>query len=142
MREPDPRITDTKSDYALCLNPGRGSYLADLLYAYRRQDDENRLSHTQFSDEANTPPAIGIETKGGGDGDVSTQSGAQGAPFVRAQYRHLVRLPNATGRPLPLLPIVYVHGSRWVVDFAQRTECKPVCDQLDAVKRVLSTYVN
>ncbi|KAM3549455.1 hypothetical protein MY1884_007774 [Beauveria asiatica] len=129
LREPDPRILDTKSDYALCLNPERGSSLADRLCAYRQLHAENRTSHIQFSDEANTPPAIGIETKSGGDGDGSTQSSAQSASFVRAQYRHIARLPNAGNQPLPRLPIVHVHGSRWSLDCAQRTESNTIIYQ-------------
>ncbi|OAA55098.1 hypothetical protein ISF_08019 [Cordyceps fumosorosea ARSEF 2679] len=80
LREPDPRITDTKSDYALCLDPEQGSRLAGLLRAYRQLGEENRTSHIQFSDEANTPPAVGVETKSGGDGGTRRRRAARRAP--------------------------------------------------------------
>ncbi|KAG8413028.1 hypothetical protein J3458_013449 [Metarhizium acridum] len=79
----------------------------------------------QFSDEASTPPAVGIETKSG-DGDGATLSGAQSASFVRGQFRHLASLPNAGHRPLPIIPTILIHGARWSVDFADRTGSQTV----------------
>ncbi|KIE00605.1 hypothetical protein MAJ_03380, partial [Metarhizium majus ARSEF 297] len=126
LRDPDPLLADTKSDYVLCLDPPDKSRLAELLRHFRQRNPQtNRAAHVQFSDEASTPPVVGIETKSS-DGDGATQSGAQSASFVRGQFRHLSSLPRAEHKPLPIIPTILIHGARWSVDFAHRTESQTV----------------
>ncbi|KHN97407.1 uncharacterized protein MAM_05004 [Metarhizium album ARSEF 1941] len=81
LRDPDPLLADTKSDYALCLDPPENSRLVELLRHYRRLNPQkNRAAHIQFSDEASTPLAVGIETKSC-DGEGAGFSGLQSKTF-------------------------------------------------------------
>jgi hypothetical protein len=90
------------------------------LRKYRSASRSNRVVHFQTSDEANTPVAISIETKSHSSNSAIVGP-AQLATWLRAHFRHLESLPNSSADALPMLPVVFVDGTKWRVDFAVRT---------------------
>ncbi|KAF5024620.1 hypothetical protein F66182_3383 [Fusarium sp. NRRL 66182] len=121
FRDPSPFLQAAKVDYAVFLNPARNSSLGSLLRSYRSVDRSNKVIHFQTSDEANTPAAISIETKS--QSSVGAIAGpAQLATWLRAHFCHLASLPNSSADGLPMLPVIFVEGTKWRVDFAIRTQ--------------------
>lgn len=127
FRDSNPFLHDTKIDYAIFHNPPDGSALNLSLHRYRSLDRNNRVSCLQTSDEANTPLAIGIETKNN-KANSAIGGPAQLDTLLRSHFRHLDSLPNASSQELPMLPVVFVNGANWRVDFAVRTETNLVCE--------------
>ncbi|KAK1761613.1 hypothetical protein QBC33DRAFT_502502 [Phialemonium atrogriseum] len=125
-RDPDPLLGDNKVDYGLFLsqhpsehnNPNDSlSHSPDILLP---------CSHIQLSDGAPTPLAVSIETKSLRADGIGGPS--QLANWVRAHFRHLALLVERAGGgvPLPVLPVVFVYGASWRVDFAERRDGKTV----------------
>ena len=80
------------------------------------------ITHVRLTDDARTPLGISIETKSQRAGLISGH--AQLAGWVRAHFRQLERVASLAGyeMELPTLPIVFVHGHKWSVDFVERRE--------------------
>ena len=113
-----------KIDYVVVLDPPARSALASAIRAYRTLNPRTRhATPLQLPDDPNTPTAIAIKTKSANADEISGPT--QLALWARAHFRFLECLPSATGN-LPILPVIYVHGARWRVDFAQRTAEKLV----------------
>ncbi|GKT97527.1 hypothetical protein Ct61P_15377 [Colletotrichum tofieldiae] len=125
FRDPDPFLTDAKVDYAVFLDPTEGdSTLAASVRAYCEPNPRERVvCHVQLPDNAPTPAVIPIETKSANaDGVLGP---VQLATWTRAQFRLLASFPSAAA--LPIIPVIFVHGANWRVDFAQQTHQKQVC---------------
>ncbi|KAK7428866.1 hypothetical protein QQZ08_004636 [Neonectria magnoliae] len=120
LRDPNPFLSDTKIDYAILLEPSINSLLESSLRKYKALDRLNRVAHVQLSDEGNTPVAVGIETKSK-KSNSAIAGPAQLATWLRAHFRHLESLPNSSADHLPILPVIFVDGADWRVDFAERT---------------------
>ncbi|WQF90563.1 Putative PD-(D/E)XK nuclease [Colletotrichum destructivum] len=121
FRESNPFLTDVKIDYAFFLEPAPENPLAAALQAYRQPNPHARhVALVQLPDNPNTPAAIPVETKSASADAVLGP--VQLATWARAHFRHLESLPSAAD--LPLLPVIFVHGATWRVDFAQRTHDK------------------
>ncbi|EXA30614.1 hypothetical protein FOVG_18034 [Fusarium oxysporum f. sp. pisi HDV247] len=120
FRDQSPFLQEAKVDYAIFLNPAKNSTLDVSLRKYRSASRTNRVVHFQTSDEANTPVAISIETKSHSSNSAIVGP-AQLATWLRAHFRHLESLPNSSADALPMLPVVFVDGTKWRVDFAVRT---------------------
>ncbi|KAL2023724.1 hypothetical protein VTK56DRAFT_1438 [Thermocarpiscus australiensis] len=85
------------------------------------------LTHFTLSDFALTPLAISIETKTLQAKPI--EGSVQLANWVRAHFRQLARVVERCRRrdpgfQLPILPIIYVYGNTWRVDFAHRWDGK------------------
>lgn len=114
FRDPSPVLSDAKVDYVIVLAPPADG----ALYVALRRGGY-RATHVQLSDEADTPIAVGIETKSS-VADGSVVGPAQLATWARAHFRQLEALPAADPDNLPVLPLVFVKGAEWRVEFAQR----------------------
>jgi hypothetical protein len=135
----NPVLRENKVDYGIFLQPtqhqgsvgpgnnddddGLGKLLADLC---RKGVD---INHCGLSDSAPTPLAISIETKSLQANAV--EGSVQLANWVRAHFRQLAQVVEYHGRdpadcPLPAVPLMYVEGPRWRVDFAERQDGKTV----------------
>ncbi|CCF36472.1 hypothetical protein CH063_08039 [Colletotrichum higginsianum] len=125
FRESDPFLTDAKVDYAVFLDPIEADCtLAASVRAYCEPNPRERVvCHVQLPDNAPTPAVIPIETKSANaDGVLGP---VQLATWTRAQFRLLASFPSATA--LPIIPVIFVHGANWRVDFAQQTHHNQVC---------------
>ncbi|KAL6366254.1 hypothetical protein LRP88_00099 [Fusarium phalaenopsidis] len=119
LRDPDPFLKDAKVDYGMFIEPHEGSRLYSLIQRFKFLNQNNRVAHVKLSDERNTPIAISIETKNPkSNGELSGP--AQLGTWVRAHFRHLESLPRVSREGLPILPIVFINGANWRVDFAER----------------------
>ncbi|KAK3356310.1 hypothetical protein B0T25DRAFT_536497 [Lasiosphaeria hispida] len=126
FHDDDPALRENKVDYGIFLQPtpreddGLAERLADL-------GSENiDITHFTLSDFAPTPLAISIETK---TLQANAMEGSvQLANWVRAHFRQLARVVERRRHDpsyqLPILPIIYVYGSIWRVDFAHRYESR------------------
>lgn len=124
-RDPDPLLGDNKVDYGLFLSrPPEHNNPTDSLS--HSPDILLPCSHIQLSDGAPTPLAVSIETKSLRADGIGGPS--QLANWVRAHFRHLALLVERGGGgvPLPVLPVVFVYGASWRVDFAERRDGKTV----------------
>ncbi|PNP74463.1 hypothetical protein FNYG_12198 [Fusarium nygamai] len=124
LRDPDPFITDARIDYGIFFEPREDSSLYSAIKAFKARNENNRVAHVQLTDERDTPLAISIETKNPKSTGGGVAGPAQLGTWVRAHFRHLESLPRANPDNLPMLPIIFVNGADWRVDFAQRTPDK------------------
>ncbi|KAJ4310919.1 hypothetical protein N0V84_010723 [Fusarium piperis] len=123
LRDPDPFLKDAKVDYGIFIEPQEGSGLHSSIQRFKSLNHNNRVAHLKLSDERNTPIAISIETKNPkSNGELSGP--AQLGTWVRAHFRHLESLPRVSRENLPVLPIIFVNGADWRVDFAERRNDK------------------
>lgn len=125
FHDDDPTLRENKVDYGIFLQPARGGdglseRLADLA------SEGIDLTHFTLSDFAPTPLAISIETKTPQAKPI--EGSVQLANWVRAHFRQLARVVERRGHgpgyQLPILPIIYVYGNIWRVDFAHRWDGK------------------
>lgn len=157
FHDEDPALRDNKVDYGIFLQPDPGDGLADLLANLRGESVD--ITHFPLSDLSPTPLAISIETKTLLANPI--EGSVQLANWVRAHFRQLSKLLERRGHDpanfsLPVLPIIYVCGSTWRVDFAQRHDRKTMiyegfvvgdtqtvfgCYQVCAAIRRLATWV-
>lgn len=126
LRDPDPFITDARIDYGIFFEPREDSSLYSAIKIFKARNENNRVAHVQLTDERDTPLAISIETKNPKSTGGGVAGPAQLGTWVRAHFRHLESLPRADPDNLPMLPIIFVNGADWRVDFAQRTPDKLV----------------
>ncbi|KAK2469551.1 hypothetical protein H9L39_18822, partial [Fusarium oxysporum f. sp. albedinis] len=124
LRDPDPFITDARIDYGIFFEPREDSSLYSAIKTFKARNENNRVAHVQLTDERDTPLAISIETKNPKSTGGGVAGPAQLGTWVRAHFRHLESLPRADPKNLPMLPIIFVNGADWRVDFAQRTPDK------------------
>ncbi|KAG8664308.1 uncharacterized protein FPOAC1_013646 [Fusarium poae] len=124
LRDPDPFITDARIDYGIFFEPREDSSLYSAIKTFKARNENNRVAHVQLTDERDTPLAISIETKNPKSTGGGVAGPAQLGTWVRAHFRHLESLPRADPDNLPMLPIIFVNGADWRVDFAQRTPDK------------------
>jgi hypothetical protein len=153
----DPGLRENKVDYGIFLQPaggddGLGERLSDLA------SEDVDLTHFALSDFALTPLAISIETKTLQAKPI--EGPVQLANWVRAHFRQLARVVercrHGPDYQLPILPIIYVYGNIWRVDFAHRCDGKTMiyegmvvgdthtvygCYQVCAAIRRLATWV-
>ncbi|EXL67929.1 hypothetical protein FOPG_15980 [Fusarium oxysporum f. sp. conglutinans race 2 54008] len=124
LRDPDPFITDARIDYGIFFEPREDSSLYSAIKTFKARNENNRVAHVQLTDERDTPLAISIETKNPKSTGGGVAGPAQLGTWVRAHFRHLESLPRADPKNLTMLPIIFVNGADWRVDFAQRTPDK------------------
>lgn len=117
------------------IEPPEGSRLYSSIRRFKSLNQNNRIAHVKLSDEGNTPIAISIETKNPKSNGELTGP-AQLGTWVRAHFRHLESLPRVSTEGLPILPIVFVNGADWRVDFAERRRDRMVC--CDALSRLIA----
>ncbi|KAK3302587.1 uncharacterized protein B0T15DRAFT_577658 [Chaetomium strumarium] len=125
FHDDDPALRENKVDYGIFLQPARGDDgLAERLSDLASEDID--LTHFTLSDFAPTPLAISIKTKT--LQAKPTEGSVQLANWVRAHFRQLARLVERCHHDpdyqLPVLPIIYVYGNTWRVDFAHRCDGK------------------
>lgn len=165
----DPALRENKVDYGIFLQPRSEGFtasadrsadnngLAELLADLAGEDVD--ITHCTLSDLAPTPLAVSIETK---TPQANTVEGSvQLASWVRAHFRQLAKVVERRGHdpashPLPILPIIFVQGNIWRVDFAHRCDAKTMiyegivvgdthtlygCYQACAAVRLLATWV-
>lgn len=127
FHDDDPALRENKVDYGIFLQPTQGNdglsnRLADL------SAEGIHVTHFALSDFAPTPLAISIETKTLQAKPI--EGPVQLANWVRAHFRQLTRVVERrghdAGRELPILPLIYVFGNTWRVDFAHRLDGKTV----------------
>ncbi|KAJ4246837.1 hypothetical protein NW762_013389 [Fusarium torreyae] len=125
LRDPDPFLKDAKVDYGIFVKPLEGSRLYTSIRDFKNLNFNNHVAHVMLSDERSTPIAISIETKNPkSNGELSGP--AQLGTWVRAHFRHLETLPRVSKEDLPILPLVFVNGAEWRVDFAERRHDKMI----------------
>ncbi|KAK1974334.1 hypothetical protein LZ30DRAFT_608268 [Colletotrichum cereale] len=118
---------NVKIDYAILLDFSPESDFTSTVEAYRKSDaGTHHVTYIQLPDNPDTPAAIPIETKSANAEMVSGP--AQLAAWARTHFDFLSRLPSAA--QLPVLPVIFVHGARWRVDFAERAHGKLVSSVL------------
>lgn len=123
----DPMIRESKVDYGIFLDSARGGDgLSESFLDVAREGID--LTHFTLSDFAPTPLAISIKTTTLQAEPV--EGSVQLANWVRGHFRQLSRVAERRGHDpgyqLPVLPIIYVCGNVWRVDFAHRWEGKTV----------------
>ncbi|KAK2024523.1 hypothetical protein LX32DRAFT_96779 [Colletotrichum zoysiae] len=112
-------LFNVKIDYAILLDFPPKSSLASAVRTFRRPDPRTRhATPLQLPDNPDTPTVIPIETKSATADMISGP--VQLAAWAQLHFAYLQRLPSAGGE-LPVLPVIFVHGARWRIDFAQRT---------------------
>jgi len=141
-------LRENKVEYGIFLTPqmGRpdGAELATRLTTLNTQTKTGMrlINHFALSDAAPTPLAVSIETKSSA---TDTMKGnVQLANWVRAHYRQLavvagLKAQQCTGTHgehggatlipsllVPMLPLVFVSGTIWRVDFALRRDNKTI----------------
>ncbi|KAK4132641.1 hypothetical protein BT67DRAFT_443540 [Trichocladium antarcticum] len=125
FHDDDPALRENKVDYGIFLQPARGGDgLSERLSDLASEGID--LTHLTLSDFAPTPLAISIETKTLQAKPI--EGSVQLANWVRAHFRQLARVverrSHGPGYQLPILPIIYVYGNMWRVDFAHRWDRK------------------
>ncbi|KAK4146931.1 uncharacterized protein C8A04DRAFT_9428 [Dichotomopilus funicola] len=121
----DPMLRESEVDYGIFLQPEReGDRLSENLSDLAGEGID--LTHFTLSDFGPTPLAISIKTK---TLQARPDEGSvQLANWVRAHFRQLAKVFERRGHDpyyrLPVLPIIYVYGNIWRVDFARRLERK------------------
>ncbi|KAM6507105.1 hypothetical protein FALCPG4_018494 [Fusarium falciforme] len=119
LRDPDPFLKDAKADYGMFIGPPEGSRLYSSIKCFKSLNQNNRTAHIKLSDRGNTPIAISIETKNPkSNGELAGL--AQLGTWVREHFRHLESLRRVSTEGMPILPIVFVNGADWRVNFAER----------------------
>lgn len=119
----DKGLGENRVDFGLFLT-GLSPFTAGL-------PEDFPLLHLDLPDGARTPLAVSVETESlsAREADGPTQL----ANWVRAHFRQLDdaaarrRRQDGNVRDLPVLPLVFVFGNRWMVSFAGRRNGSTVC---------------
>ena len=125
FHDDDPTLRENKVDYDIFLQPSqRCDGLSERLSDLASEDID--ITHFTLSDIAPTPLAISIETETLQAKPI--EGSVQLANWVLAHFRQLARVVERRGldpgHQLPILPIIYVYGNIWRVDFAHRWDRK------------------
>jgi hypothetical protein len=133
FRDPNPMLGENKVDYGLFLRPPPDSEIHNWLHGPLTRVDGLGLdvSHVALSIDEPTPLAVSIETKSLRADAISGLS--QLGNWVRSHFRALASVaahgkvePSLIDGALPILPLIFVHGDKWRLDFARRYNGKTV----------------